>query len=139
MAKREKENLIGHDPLSWMKENSEEGEEDMSSDNEQLTTIDREDNAPVVLQATVNIQNITDLYEKLKIVLNNNESVDLYRSIKSYFFVNANHNNELVISMLSGSEQQLAEILVNKIGYSIQDVSNLVGKHKSTVSRWLKE
>jgi len=77
MAKKEKENLIGHDPLSWMKENSEEGEEDMSSDNEQLTTIDREDNAPVVLQATVNIQNITDLYEKLKIVLNNNESVEI--------------------------------------------------------------
>lgn len=84
------------------------------------------------------IKNCIEFIKRFTII-NNNESVDLYRSIKSYFFVNANHNNELVISMLSGSEQQLAEILVNKIGYSIQDVSNLVGKHKSTVSRWLKE
>jgi hypothetical protein len=83
------------------------------------------------------IKNCIEFIKRFTII-NRDESVDLYRAIKSYFFVNANHNNELVVSMLSGSEQQLAEILVNKIGYSIQDVSNLVGKHKSTVSRWLK-
>ena len=60
-----------------MKENFEEGEENMNSDNEQLATLDNDDNGSVILQATVNIQNVTDLYEKLKNVLNNNESVEI--------------------------------------------------------------
>lgn len=105
-----------------------------------LTLNDYENNfLSLVLEGftPADIKNCIEFIKRFTII-NNNESVDLYRAIKSYFFINANNNNELVKGMLGGSEQQFAEILVNKVGYSIQDVSNLIGKHKSTVSRWLK-
>lgn len=71
-------------------------------------------------------------------VVNEDSSVKLYKALKSYFVVNANNQSELYLSMSGENEHKLAELLVNKYDYSIQDVSNLIGKHKSTVSRWLK-
>lgn len=63
----------------------------------------------------------------------------MFKAIKAYFVINANHSNEITKALLLGSEHELAKILVNKYNYSIQDISNLVGKHKSTVSRWIKD
>ena len=71
-------------------------------------------------------------------VVNEEDTVSLYKAVRAYFAVNANNQTELSISMSDENEHKLAELLVNKYGYSIQDVSNLIGKHKSTVSRWLK-
>lgn len=71
-------------------------------------------------------------------VVNEEDSVNLYKAVKAYFVVNANNQTALSICMADDNEHNLAELLVNKYNYSIQDVSNLIGKHKSTISRWLK-
>lgn len=83
------------------------------------------------------IKNCIQFIKRFTIV-NDSDSVDFYKALKSYFVVSANHRNDLSSSMLDDSEHELADILVNKYSYSLQDVSNLLGKHKSTVSRWLK-
>jgi SpoVK/Ycf46/Vps4 family AAA+-type ATPase len=71
-------------------------------------------------------------------IINEEDTVSLYKAVRAYFVVNANNQTELSLCMSNENEHKLAELLVSKHGYSIQDVSNLVGKHKSTVSRWLK-
>ncbi|WP_323891604.1 AAA family ATPase [Aeromonas veronii] len=77
-------------------------------------------------------------YIKRFIVLNNEDSINIYKSVKSYFVVNANHRNETIDILLSDDGHELAKELTSKYSYTIQDVSVLLGKHKSTVSRWLK-
>lgn len=84
------------------------------------------------------IKNCIEFIKRFTII-NDSSSVDMFKAIKAYFIINANHSNELTKALLVGSEHDLAKILVNKYSYSIQDISNLVGKHKSTVSRWVKD
>lgn len=84
------------------------------------------------------IKNCIEFIKRFTII-NDGSSVDMFRAIKAYFVINANHSNELTKALLLGSEHELAKILVNQHSYSIQDISNLVGKHKSTVSRWIKD
>ncbi|ENQ9728291.1 AAA family ATPase [Yersinia enterocolitica] len=83
------------------------------------------------------IKNCIEFIKRFTII-NNDSSVDMFKAIKAYFVINANHSNEITKALLLGSEHELAKILVNQHNYSIQDISNLVGKHKSTVSRWIK-
>ncbi|CDL86338.1 AAA ATPase, central region [Xenorhabdus cabanillasii JM26] len=84
------------------------------------------------------IKNCIEFIKRFTII-NEYKSVDLYHAIKSYFVINANYNNEITKSILAGSDHELAKNLILKHDYSIQDVSILVGKHKSTVSRWVKD
>ena len=83
------------------------------------------------------IKNCVNFIKRFTVV-NEQDIVDLYKAVRAYFVVNANNQTELSVSMSREDEHELAEVLVNKYNYSIQDVSNLIGKHKSTVSRWLK-
>lgn len=83
------------------------------------------------------IRNCVNFIKRFRVV-NEHEDIGLFKIIKAYFVVNANNQTELSISMSDDNEHKLAALLVNRYGYAIQDVSNLIGKHKSTVSRWLK-
>ncbi|WP_220721859.1 AAA family ATPase [Citrobacter portucalensis] len=84
------------------------------------------------------IKNCIEFIKRFTII-NECKTVDLYNAIKAYFVINANYNNEITKSILSGSEHELAKNLITKHDYSIQDVSTLIGKHKSTISRWVKD
>ncbi|MGT8834798.1 ATP-binding protein [Vibrio cholerae] len=71
-------------------------------------------------------------------IINENNSVDLYKAIKSYFFINANFTNEIVDVLVNGDEKELAKLLKNELDYTHKDLSDLFGKNKSTISRWMK-
>lgn len=81
MAKKDKSNLIGHDPLSWMDETSEEGEANIVSDkkplNEQSGAVERQGDCSIILQQTVNIQNVSVLHGILKNALDKNDRIEI--------------------------------------------------------------
>jgi predicted transcriptional regulator len=64
--------------------------------------------------------------------------MDLYKSIKSYFFINANVSNVIVDALVNSDERELAKLLRHELGYTTKDLSELFGKNKSTISRWMK-
>ncbi|AXB30197.1 ATP-binding protein [Vibrio campbellii] len=83
------------------------------------------------------IKNCIEFIKRFTII-NQTHSVDLYRSIKSYFFINANVSNDFVDMLVNNNEKELAKILRNELSYTTKDLSELFGKNKSTISRWMK-
>ncbi|EIU6778710.1 AAA family ATPase [Vibrio vulnificus] len=83
------------------------------------------------------IKNCIEFIKRFTII-NESNSVDLYKSIRSYFFINANFTNEIVNTLVNEDEKELAKLLRNEINYSNKELSELFGKNKSTISRWMK-
>lgn len=83
------------------------------------------------------IKNCIEFIKRFTII-NESNSVDLYKSIRSYFFINANFTNEIVDTLINEDEKELAKLLRNEINYSNRELSELFGKNKSTISRWMK-
>ncbi|MEZ8616373.1 AAA family ATPase [Vibrio crassostreae] len=83
------------------------------------------------------IKNCIEFIKRFTII-NESNSVDLYKSIRSYFFINANFTNEIVDTLINEDEKELAKLLRNEINYSNKELSELFGKNKSTISRWMK-
>ncbi|EGU48649.1 AAA family ATPase protein, partial [Vibrio ichthyoenteri ATCC 700023] len=83
------------------------------------------------------IKNCIEFIKRFTII-NQTNSVDLYRSVRSYFFINANVSNDIIDILINNDERELAKILHNKLNYTTKDLSELFGKNKSTISRWMK-
>ncbi len=83
------------------------------------------------------IKNCVEFIKRFTII-NENQSVDLYKAIKSYFFINANFTNHIVDTLINKDEKELAKLLKNELNYTAKDLSELFGKNKSTISRWMK-
>ncbi|EGQ8219936.1 AAA family ATPase [Vibrio parahaemolyticus] len=83
------------------------------------------------------IKNCIEFIKRFTII-NESNSVDLYKSIRSYFFINANFTNEIVNTLVNEDEKELAKLLRNEINYSNKELSELFGKNRSTISRWMK-
>ncbi|MCK5188683.1 MAG: STAS domain-containing protein [Methylococcales bacterium] len=81
MAKKDKTNFIGDDPLLCMGENSEEVEAKVVTDNkhivEQANTVENQEGSMIILQTTVNIQTVSVLHEQLKNALDKNERIEI--------------------------------------------------------------
>jgi len=106
MTTKNKENLIGYDPLAWMNETSEseppENEDTISegiampsieqqesqetepivvesTDEEEVwvESGDDEGNAKIILEATLNIQNVTKLHDSLLISITDNDNIEI--------------------------------------------------------------
>ncbi|WP_434144773.1 AAA family ATPase [Photobacterium leiognathi] len=83
------------------------------------------------------IKNCIEFIKRFTII-NDIDSSDLYKSIKSYFFVNANFHNEIIDVLINKEEKELAKILKSDYSYGIQELAEVFGKNKSTISRWMK-
>lgn len=83
------------------------------------------------------IKNCIEFIKRFTII-NETCTVDLYKAIRSYFFINANVTNNIVNTLVSDDEKELAKLLKNDLNYTIKDLAELFGKNKSTISRWMK-
>jgi len=81
MAEKNDKDLIGFDPLAWMNESedevkspSEEKGVAITSDNENESL---NEEGKLILDATLNIQNVTHLYEQARVLLEGQDKIEI--------------------------------------------------------------
>jgi len=81
MAEKNDKDLIGFDPLAWMNESedeaktpSEEKSVAITSDNENESL---NEEGKLILDATLNIQNVTHLYEQARVLLEGQDKIEI--------------------------------------------------------------
>ncbi len=103
MTTKNKENLIGYDPLAWMNEASDSEPSEVSDDAilEEMSELsieqpenmevsvesteepawvesgDNEDKAKIILEASLNIQNVTELHDNLLKAITDNDNLEI--------------------------------------------------------------
>ncbi len=82
MAENDDKSLIGFDPLAWMEDEPEGSEgKDQNKEIKAEEGIDTQqeniDANKIVLEATLNIQNVTHLYERLKNLLDKHNKIEI--------------------------------------------------------------
>jgi len=81
MAQKDDKDLIGFDPLAWMNESEDEAKTP-SEENGVAITSDNENESlneegKLILDATLNIQNVTHLYEQALVLLEGQDKIEI--------------------------------------------------------------